>query len=134
MNEKSIRQVLLTQLSIWAISQNIDFATSNITYTPIVGKSYINIHFIDNEPMSMSLASNQEMFLGIMQIDINVPFNEGEGAIFDIYESFKNIFKSNGYINNDKGTVRLHKVYLSGSNSENPWYTKYITAEYSAFS
>lgn len=133
MNEKDIRQVLLTQFVTWATSQNLSFAVSNIEFEPLVGNSYVHLHFIENQPISTALAVGQEMFLGIMQVDINIPQGEGEGEIFTIYDSFKNIFKTNGYISNDKGTVRLGKVYLSGENSENPWHTKYITVEYSAF-
>jgi hypothetical protein len=132
---KTAIQKTLTQACIeWATSQGIPFVVSNQDYEPIVGQSYVRQWFVDNTPVDTVLAEGHERLIGIMQIDLNVPYGQGEAEILDLYESFKLIFKTNGRIRNKQGMVHIAKVYLQGSNAESPWYTRYITVEYSAFS
>jgi hypothetical protein len=132
---KTAIQKTLTQACIeWATDQGISFVVSNQDYEPIVGQSYARQWFMDNTPVDTVLAEGHERLIGMMQIDLNVPYGQGEAEILDLYESFKLIFKTNGRIRNKQGMVQLAKVYLQGSNAESPWYTRYITVEYSAFS
>ena len=79
-------------------------------------------------------ADAHERYIGIMQIDITVPYDTGEGLVFDLYESLKLIFKTNGKIRNKHGLYNLEKYTYLGQQSETPWYTRYVTIEYSAFS
>lgn len=134
MNRKLIQQTLTKALSDWAISENIELYTQNQSYEPAIGHPHIRQWFIDGISVNTTLSDTYERYIGIMQIDIVIPYDTGEGLVFDLYESLKLIFKTNGKIRNKHGFVQLGKVYLSGQQSETPWYTRYVTIEYSAFS
>lgn len=133
MTDKKIRQVLIDAFVTWALEQQIPFAVPNVDFEPVVGNEYLQVWFLEAEPYSTSLSDAGELLSGIMQIDINVPYGQGEGRFLEIYELLRAVFKTNASINNKFGTVRLGKVYARGGGGQSPWYTKHVTVEYKAF-
>lgn len=133
MTAKKIRQTLTKEFVTWAQTFKIPFAVPNLEFEPVPGEEYLQLWFLDAAPVSYSLAEGHEQLQGIMQIDINVPYGEGEGRVLEIYESLNTVFKSKAVVRNSAGAVRLGRVYLSGTDSKSPWYTKFMTIEYSAF-
>jgi len=134
MNRKAIQQTLTSALSDWAKAERIPLVVPNLDYEPIVGQAYVRQWFIDAASTDTVLAEGFENHKGIMQVDFNVPYGQGEGLLLQLYDKFKLIFKTKGKIRTKYGMVQLHKVYMSGYKAETPWYTKYVTVEYSAFS
>jgi len=133
MTVKTIRQTLTKAFVDWATEKNLPFVVPNIEYDPTPLESWAQIWFIEGRSISVALKEGEEQLHGIMQIDLNVPYGQGEGAVFELYESLNKVFVTGGYINNEFGTVRLGSVYLSGQDAGPPFYTKFVTVEYSAF-
>lgn len=133
MTVKTIRQVLTKAFVDWATQKNLPFVVPNLEYSPTPEQSWAQIWFIEGRSISVALKEGEEQLHGIMQVDLNVPYGQGEGALMDLYESLNTVFVTGGYVNNSFGTVRLGSVYLSGQDAGPPFYTKYVTIEYSAF-
>lgn len=134
MTRKEIQQVLTEEFVKWATEQEVAFYVPNQVFEPVVGQPYVQLWFLEANISDTVLAEGHERINGLMQVDLNVPYGEGESWIFSLYDSFKLIFKTNKKLRNKYGSVQLSKVYLSGQQGERPWYTKYITVEYSEFS
>lgn len=134
MTKEKIEKCLTKALYDMATSKGMQVSYMNSPYSIEVGKAYIQQWFIDASPTDTTLAEGVERHVGIMQLDVNVPSGNGNKLMYEYMENIFNVFKTNGKINNEQGNVRLQKVYARGHNLTPPWYTRYITIEYTAFS
>lgn len=133
MTKENIEKTLTAELYRLSDRHGFAVAYANKEYDPIIGTPYIAQWFLDSAPTDMTLAEGSEKHNGIMQLDITVPYDSGMAEVYRLYGLLSQSFKTNARIRNNEGMVQLHKVYLSGQNTDTEWYARYMTIEYSAF-
>lgn len=133
MTKEKIEKTLTAELYKLSDRYSFDVAYENKQYDPVIGTPYIAQWFLDSAPTDMTLAEGSEMYNGIMQLDITVPYDSGNAEVYRLLAILEKSFRTNAKVRNNEGMVQLHRVYLSGHNTDNEWYARYLTIEYSAF-
>lgn len=128
-----LQKVLTYHLVQYAEDKSLDLALPNVVFEPTIGNTFLNLSFLDSASSDTVLAKGYKRINGIMQIDINVPKDEGTYNLYDIAKDLKEIFEINGILRYKDNLVHLQDVYLSGEDISDSWYTKFLTIEYGEF-
>lgn len=99
----------------------------NTDYTSTQGVSWCKIFYMPSSVRSSALGSRQNLYRGIVQVDVLVPNNSGPGEPSAILSSIENAFPIGSQFDIDGSQLSIHSVSRGVSSPDPLWYTTPVT-------
>lgn len=113
----------------------VDFLTSdnvslaNKPFKPTAGETWFQVNCVVGEPELIgNFNTNQERYIGFLQIDINTPINVGEDESEDIYLNICKLFSVGTII----GDAQIKKVYSPLATVDEDYFRKIVRINFVA--
>jgi len=139
MTRSDVIKVITKELKTYSTANSISLITENVKFDFDSIDEFLELYFMSAYNSEVTLDGKLRLN-GIAQINVNVPKDTGTSRALAIIEDLKNIYKTNGILTNDYGSVHLAYVYEDGgsgdseiSNVNDIYYTIYLTIEYKEF-
>lgn len=106
----------------------------NKAYTPTEGTPFLQAFAFFSEPTQASLGtSGLNRLDGYMQIDVNVPVNEGRTSVNPILAELRGIYKRGTTLTNADISVKCVTVWESSPFAGDGWYVVPIQVRWYAY-
>lgn len=92
MSDLRIRRLLESRLLTWAESQEIKVATENTPFTPPNEEIYLECFLLPGATNDEFLAGGHTAYVGVFQINIRAPLNQGPGPSGEVAEQLRALF------------------------------------------
>lgn len=95
MSNKLVRRAIETELATWAAGEGIPVAWENTQFEPEVGQTFLRAFLLPAPTESETLEGEHRAYIGVYQISIYVPINEGAGVAETILDGLDLLFPNN---------------------------------------
>lgn len=123
---KDIRAALETTLQ--SVTGIIDIDWQNSKYTPTTGTPYLKAYFLPTSRRPATLGQEpitgvpyQHKYLGLFQLVLYYPENQGTAALSDMVETIIDAFDSTKDLTFNTTSVTIDNAEQEGSYEESPW-------------
>ena len=114
----------------------IDIVMPNTSYAEVVGTPYCRVFFIPSEPNAAELGTRKtENVLGIFQIDLYYPVEQGDGELMDAVDLLKRTYGKGDNITYGESCVRVQSAYPSTAPEtiDGAWFKQTFDVTWSAY-
>jgi len=127
MTSKDIEKTLSFRLSEYLEVYPIDVDYPSVAYAPQEGTPYLKIDYLHGESFGITLGEcSPDRAVGVYQITVNVPGNQGQREASTIIEHLKEYFKRGTGVVHDENKVRITSFYLGSYQDDPDWYREVI--------
>jgi len=133
MSQELVKKVLATEVNTFATTNNLSIAWENIPFEPDTVDEYLEFYIMFSNPDNGFLVSGDRI-IGVMQLNIYTPLNQGDGRAWQISTLIKNYFNDKNFNNQ----ILNYKVYTDnmitkdGINTDNK-YKKIVELQFQAW-
>lgn len=109
MSNAAVRAALEGRLSTWAAARvpALVVVWENVPYNPAQGQTYLRAFLLPAPTQSDDLAGAHRARLGVFQVSIVVPINQGPGAATAIADELNTLFPVNGRYTSSLVTTQI---------------------------
>ena len=108
-------------------------AYENRQFEPTTGTPWAAVYVLPNQPSAFSLGSNgSDEHDGILQIDLNYPTGNGDGAVLAKADAIRAVFKHGVSFTLDSQAVSIRQCGRSGARIVDGYFKEIITINWTA--
>lgn len=105
----------------------------NVQFTPpATSQAWAQLWHIPAADAALTV-NNADEYMGVFQIDINAPRNQGEGLALQKAGQLLSVFKRGARMETDTGHVVITGCYASAGFEDNGWWKVPVTVRYRGF-
>lgn len=140
MSKKDIRTALISGVIASATGLPTAYPNKGVT-DPVTGDPYkpsdetwLRVTILNMDDTVLTLGSGgKNRISGILQIDVFVPRNSGDIAVYDTMDDLTAVFQSGAELDYNGQVVRINSASDRAAQDESDWYRRIIDVDFYAY-